>query len=75
MVSISGCGPLDPGSNPGTATFLQLSLLSLVAEHSLCKRKVGGSIPPVGSFFLASLISLAVEHSLSKRKVVGSNPT
>ena len=26
-------------------------LLSLVAEHSLCKRKVGGSIPPVGSFF------------------------
>jgi hypothetical protein len=23
-------------------------LLSLVVEHSLCKRKVGGSIPPVG---------------------------
>ena len=28
------------------------SLLSLVVEHSLCKRKVGGSIPPVGLVFL-----------------------
>ena len=27
-------------------------LLSLVVEHSLCKRKVGGSIPPVGFFVL-----------------------
>lgn len=26
-------------------------LLSLVVEHSLCKRKVGGSIPPVGFLF------------------------
>ena len=25
-----------------------MRLLSLVAEHSLCKRKVGGSTPPVG---------------------------
>ena len=24
VVSISGCGPLDPGSNPGTARFLPL---------------------------------------------------
>ena len=33
------------------------SLLSLVAEHSLCKRKVGGSTPPVGCFchFLTKL--------------------
>ena len=28
-------------------------LLSLVVEHSLCKRKVGGSIPPVGLIFFA----------------------
>ena len=27
------------------------SLLSLVVEHSLCKRKAGGSIPPVGYLF------------------------
>ena len=27
---------------------MQEGLLSLVVEHSLCKRKVGGSIPPVG---------------------------
>lgn len=27
-------------------------LLSLVVEHSLCKRKVGGSIPPVGCWLL-----------------------
>ena len=46
---------------------------SLVVEHSLCKRKVGGSTPPVGSFFERHS-SLGVEHSLSKRKVVGSNP-
>jgi hypothetical protein len=29
-----------------------LCLLSLVVEHSLCKRKVGGSIPPVGCSLL-----------------------
>ena len=48
-----------------------------MAEHSLCKRKVGGSIPPVGFFCFFSQkchSSLGVEHSLSKRKVVGSNP-
>ena len=59
-----------------------------MAEHSLCKRKVGGSTPPVG-FLLLEIdhivfelkyvsherhSSLGVEHSLSKRKVVGSNP-
>ena len=24
VVSISGCGPLDPGSNPGTAIFISI---------------------------------------------------
>ena len=46
---------------------------SLVAEHSLCKRKVVGSSPACG-FFFTSHSSLVVEHSLSKRKVVGSSP-
>jgi hypothetical protein len=27
VVSISGCGPLDPGSNPGTAILFGLSSL------------------------------------------------
>ena len=30
MVSISGCDPLDPGSNPGTAIFISLFILFLV---------------------------------------------
>jgi hypothetical protein len=35
-----------------TAPDMMLAcLLSLVVEHSLCKRKVGGSIPPVGFLF------------------------
>ena len=37
-------------TNRERITFLN-GLLSLVAEHSLCKRKVGGSTPPVGLFF------------------------
>ena len=51
MVSIVAFQAVDPGSIPGPRTCLfaiTFSLLSLVVEHSLCKRKVGGSIPPVG---------------------------
>jgi hypothetical protein len=58
MVSIVAFQAVDPGSIPGPRTFLHgegardnrrmVCLLSLVVEHSLCKRKVGGSIPPVG---------------------------
>ena len=58
MVSIVAFQAVDPGSIPGPHTFLHgesaqenmrvVCLLSLVVEHSLCKRKVGGSIPPVG---------------------------
>ena len=32
-------------------------LLSLVAEHSLCKRKVGGSTPPLAFFFAMSRLT------------------
>ena len=35
--------------------MLLACLLSLVVEHSLCKRKVGGSIPPVGFLFLQTM--------------------
>ena len=50
MVSIVAFQAVDPGSIPGPRNLLlaQAGLLSLVVEHSLCKRKVGGSIPPVG---------------------------
>ena len=58
MVSIVAFQAVDPGSIPGPRSLFtwgnaQLDscvarLLSLVVEHSLCKRKVGGSIPPVG---------------------------
>ena len=30
VVSISGCGPLDPGSNPGTAIFQSIVLNIMV---------------------------------------------
>jgi hypothetical protein len=59
MVSIVAFQAVDPGSIPGprihvfdeaSPPFLLTGLLSLVVEHSLCKRKVGGSIPPVGFF-------------------------
>ncbi len=57
MVSIVAFQAVDPGSIPGPRKYffdsalgwtIRSSLLSLVVEHSLCKRKVGGSIPPVG---------------------------
>ena len=54
MVSIVAFQAVDPGSIPGPRIYFfhwgspLSSLLSLVVEHSLCKRKVGGSIPPVG---------------------------
>ena len=55
MVSIVAFQAVDPGSIPGPriAFFRASSLLSLVVEHSLCKRKVGGSIPPVGCVFVS----------------------
>jgi hypothetical protein len=60
MVSIVAFQAVDPGSIPGLRIIFGIQmirnssssrLLSLVVEHSLCKRKVGGSIPPVGYFF------------------------
>jgi hypothetical protein len=58
MVSIVAFQAVDPGSIPGPRSLFMwgnaqqkgyvVCLLSLVVEHSLCKRKVGGSIPPVG---------------------------
>ena len=58
MVSIVAFQAVDPGSIPGPRSLFTwgnaqhmgyvVCLLSLVVEHSLCKRKVGGSIPPVG---------------------------
>ena len=58
MVSIVAFQAVDPGSIPGPRSLFRWGstwskrcvacLLSLVVEHSLCKRKVGGSIPPVG---------------------------
>ena len=59
MVSIVAFQAVDPGSIPGLRSLFDdgewmgeeyrvACLLSLVVEHSLCKRKVGGSIPPVG---------------------------
>ena len=39
MVSISGCDPLDPGSNPGTAIFF---LGGKLCELSVMVRLQGG---------------------------------
>ena len=65
MVSIVAFQAVDPGSIPGPRSlftsintwciFSVVRLLSLVVEHSLCKRKVGGSIPPVGCPFFFGL--------------------
>ena len=43
------------------------SLLTLVVEHSLCKRKVGDSIPPVGSVFLFEFFLSHTKHTTSQR--------
>ena len=43
------------------------SLLSLVVEHSLCKRKVGGSIPPVGLESFCSIQNEKTKRSTSQR--------
>jgi hypothetical protein len=52
ILSPFGCSELV-GRVPigGGRIYLSMCLLSLVVEHSLCKRKVGGSIPPVGFCF------------------------
>ena len=42
-------------------------LLSLVVEHSLCKRKVGGSIPPVGLESFCSIQNEKTKRSTSQR--------
>jgi hypothetical protein len=49
----------------GPSRFHKAGLLSLVVEHSLCKRKVGGSIPPVGleMFFF----SICFQNKTKKR--------
>ena len=65
MVSIVAFQAVDPGSIPGPRIAFATALgqwpylvspaerlLSLVVEHSLCKRKVGGSIPPVGCWVI-----------------------
>ena len=72
MVSIVAFQAVDPGSIPGPRIFLHgegtrgliwtVCLLSLVVEHSLCKRKVGGSIPPVGCFFFCPGTKIMQRH-------------
>ena len=52
--------PEVAGSTPARSSFDQLTemfllsecQLSLVAEHLLCKQKVGSSILPAGSYFI-----------------------
>ena len=54
----------------GASRYLSVCLLSLVVEHSLCKRKVGGSIPPVGFCFL--LVFLRARLTKKKGRVTTS---
>ena len=65
VVSISGCDPLDPGSNPGTAiTFCLLFRLSNIGglahsvERSVRNRQAGGSKPPSSTFSFAAVRKL-----------------
>ena len=78
MVSIVAFQAVDPGSIPGPRSslftwqngrqgWLEVCLLSLVVEHSLCKRKVGGSIPPVGCFIFSPTYQTAVAAHFSLR--------
>jgi hypothetical protein len=54
VVSISGCDPLDPGSNPGTAINLFVLLVSKLEQGGLAhlverlvrNQQAGGSKPP-----------------------------
>ena len=39
VVSISGCDPLDPGSNPGTAIFLLFFCLCVPFQRATQKKK------------------------------------
>jgi hypothetical protein len=65
VVSISGCDPLDPGSNPGTAiTFCLLFRLSNIGglahsvERSVRNRQAGGSKPPSSTFSFVAVRKL-----------------
>jgi hypothetical protein len=53
------------------STNLSMCLLSLVVEHSLCKRKVGGSIPPVG-FLLFWWFFVGIRVTKKKKEVTTS---
>ena len=45
MVSISGCDPLDPGSNPGTAkTFLFVFSLFPFLATAVCNLGLGAAL-------------------------------
>ena len=43
VVSISGCDPLDPGSNPGTAIFFSLFCFPLARIFIEKKTAFGGT--------------------------------
>ena len=82
VVSISGCDPLDPGSNPGTAipTVFCCFLFSVVFCFLLwCPCAVVGlfvvGLFVVGLFLLLSLVSLSLLQHKKKPIAFGGTRT
>ena len=71
MVSIPACHAGNPGSIPGLGAFCFLIISdrrsSLVAEHSLSKRKVAGSNPACGFLFLQLIKKYSLLAGLNRR--------
>ena len=54
---------------------MQGGLLSLVAEQSLCKRKVSGSIPLVGLTFTIPPVGIVWDRTTGRRAAEHPNDT